>query len=208
VKFRFIEETNWVPQVGVFPLLEVPSGSSRENLGTGHLQGFLPVWLQKSWGDWTAYGGGGYGINSFAGHRNWNLWAACCKKQVLTNVLIGAEVYHQTQLQVDFPNRRHRVQYRHGHRFQRPASFAVSAGRSIDGPTISMLRCPTNSRLIQFVPVREQAGGGCGQMDPTAGSAFGLARGGHDAGSQADGAVASALVGRKRWKPRFQCGQC
>jgi hypothetical protein len=37
--------------------------------------------------------------------------------------------------------------------------------------------------------------------DPTAGSAFGLARGGHDAGSQADGAVASALVGRNDGSP-------
>jgi hypothetical protein len=29
------------------------------------VQAFLPVWLQKSFGDWTIYGGGGYGLNSY-----------------------------------------------------------------------------------------------------------------------------------------------
>ena len=39
VKFRFIQETNWLPQVGVFPLLEVPTGQrpgeSRHGPSTG-----------------------------------------------------------------------------------------------------------------------------------------------------------------------------
>jgi hypothetical protein len=102
VKFRFIQETNDLPQVGVFPLLEAPTGSAADNLGNGHWQAFLPVWLQKSWGSWTAYGGGGYGINSFSGKGNWGFVGAVLQKQILTNVLIGAEVYHQTG--ADFPN--------------------------------------------------------------------------------------------------------
>ena len=136
VKFRFIQETNWLPQVGVFPLLEVPTGSSRENLGTGHLQGFVPVWLQKSWGDWTAYGGGGYGINSFDGRRNWEFVGGVLQKQVLTNVLIGAEVYHQTQLQVDFPNVGTAFNIGTVIDFSDQHHLLLSAGRSIDGPTI------------------------------------------------------------------------
>jgi len=104
VKFRFIQETNYLPQVGIFPLLEVPTGSAEDNLGTGHLQAFLPVWLQKSWESWTVYGGVGYGINSFSGNQNWGFVGAVLQKQVLPNVLLGAEVYHQTILQTDFPN--------------------------------------------------------------------------------------------------------
>jgi len=38
------------------------------------------------------------------GHGNWGFVGGVLQKQVLTNVLIGAEVYHQTSLQVDFPN--------------------------------------------------------------------------------------------------------
>ena len=50
-----------MPQVGIFPLLEVPT-AAQEGLGNGHATAFLPLWLQKSWGKWTVYGGGGYGI--------------------------------------------------------------------------------------------------------------------------------------------------
>ncbi len=103
-KYRFIDETNELPQVGVFPLLELPTGRAHDNLGNGHLQAFLPVWLQKSWGSWTAYGGGGYGINSFSGAQNWGFVGAVLQKQVLRSLAIGAEVYHQTLYQADFPN--------------------------------------------------------------------------------------------------------
>ena len=75
-KYRFIQETNGLPQVGIFPLLELPTGSEHNNLGNGHMQAFLPLWLQKSWGSWTAYGGGGYGINSLSGHENWGFVGA------------------------------------------------------------------------------------------------------------------------------------
>jgi hypothetical protein len=68
VKFRFLQETEYLPEMGVFPLLEVPTGKESDGLGSGHLQAFLPLWLQKDFGDWTVYGGGGYGINPGAGN--------------------------------------------------------------------------------------------------------------------------------------------
>ena len=136
IKFRFIEETNWVPQVGVFPLVELPTGSRQANLGTGHTQAFLPVWLQKSWGTWTAYGGGGYGVNSFSGHKNWTFIGGVLEKQVLTNVLIGAEVYHQSALQVDFPNTGTAFNIGTVIDLSDEHHLLFSAGRSIDGPTV------------------------------------------------------------------------
>jgi hypothetical protein len=134
VKFRFLQETARMPQLGTFPLLEVPTGSAKDNLGNGRAQAFLPLWAQKSWGSWTAYGGGGYGINSGAGNQDWRFAGAVLQCQALTNVLIGLEVYHQTPLQIggpgdtafnlgaviDFSERQH---------------LLLSAGRSIDGPT-------------------------------------------------------------------------
>lgn len=133
VKYRFIQETKYMPQVGFCPLLEVSTGSAKDNLGNGSPQEFLPLWLQKSWGSWTAYGGGGYGINSGAGNQNWKFAGAVLQKQVLTNVLVGAEIYHQTAMQtsgsdntafnigtvVDLNSRHH---------------LLFSVGRSIDGP--------------------------------------------------------------------------
>ena len=134
VKFRFIQETNWLPQVGIFPLLEAPTGSASDNLGTGHWQAFLPVWLQKSWGSWTAYGGGGYGINAFSGHGNWGFVGAVLQKQVLPNVLIGAEIYHQTLAQPDFPNNGTAFNLGTVIDFNEHHHLLLSAGRSIHGP--------------------------------------------------------------------------
>ncbi len=134
-KYRFIQETNGWPQVGIFPLLEMPAGSATDNLGNGHLQAFLPLWVQKSWGDWTVYGGGGYGINSFSGSQNWGFAGAVLQKQVLTNVLIGVEVYHQTDLETDFPNVGTAFNIGTVIDFTEQHHLLFSAGRSLHGPT-------------------------------------------------------------------------
>ncbi len=133
-KYRFVQETNGWPQIGVFPLLELPTGSGREALGNGHAQAFLPVWAQKSWGSWTAYGGGGYGLNSFSGHDNWGFAGAVLQKQVLTNVLIGVEIYHQTLYETDFPNSDTSFNIGTVIDFTENHHLLFSAGRSFDGP--------------------------------------------------------------------------
>jgi hypothetical protein len=134
VKFRFVEETNYLPQVGIFPLLEVPTGSRSDNLGNGHWQAFLPVWLQKSWGSWTAYGGAGYGVNAFNGHGNWGFVGGVLQKQVTHNIAVGAEIYHQTAAQVDFPNTGTAFNIGTVIDFNDNHHLLFSVGRSIDGP--------------------------------------------------------------------------
>ena len=134
VKFRFIQETNAMPQVGIFPLLDVPAGSAANNLGNGHLQLFLPLWLQKSWGSWTAYGGGGYGINSLSGNHNWEYAGGVLQKKVLPNLAIGVEVYHQTTYQTDFPNLGTAFNLGAVLDLSEQHHLLFSAGRSIDGP--------------------------------------------------------------------------
>lgn len=134
VKCRFVQKTNGWPQIGIFPLLELPTGSASDNLGNGHSQAFLPLWVQKSWGSWTAYGGAGYGLNSFSSHDNWGFVGGVLQKQVLPNLAIGAEVYHQTLAEPDFPNE--------GTAFNTATvldpseqhHLLFSAGRSLDGP--------------------------------------------------------------------------
>ena len=134
VKFRFLQETERWPQVGIFPLLEIPTGSKSAGLGSGHVQAFLPVWLQKSFGDWTIYGGGGYGLNPGAGNEDYGYGGVVVQRQVTKKVLLGAEIYHRTTLTtggradtafnlgtvIDFTEHQH---------------LLFSAGRSLDGPT-------------------------------------------------------------------------
>ena len=63
-KFRFIDEGERRPQVGTFPLILLPTGSAARGLGSGKVRAFLPLWVQKSFGPWTTYGGGGVAIAS------------------------------------------------------------------------------------------------------------------------------------------------
>lgn len=97
-KYRFIKpgEDDWWPQVGVFPLLEISSGDADRGLGTGHMREFLPVWLQKDFGDWTTYGGGGYWINPGAGNRNYWFVGWLLQRKITDDLALGGEIFHQT----------------------------------------------------------------------------------------------------------------
>ena len=95
-KYRFLAEADGRPEVGVFPLVELPTGDATRGLGSGHTEAFLPVWLQKTFGAWTTYGGGGYWINPGAGNRNWWFTGWLIQKKVWPNLTVGAEVFHET----------------------------------------------------------------------------------------------------------------
>ena len=47
IKYRFTEETDDIPQIGVFPLVEIPTGDVNMQLGAGKTQVYFPVWIRK-----------------------------------------------------------------------------------------------------------------------------------------------------------------
>jgi hypothetical protein len=94
VKYRFLRETDYCPQVGIFPLVEMPFGDSSLGLGAGHTAAFLPVWFQKSFGKWTTYAGGGYWFNkTAAGDKDY--WQAGWELQrdISKGLTFGAEIF-------------------------------------------------------------------------------------------------------------------
>jgi hypothetical protein len=94
VKIRFIQESKYVPQVGIFPLCEIPLGNPDRDLGNGSVQYFLPLWIQKSFGEkWQTYGGYGYGLNPGKHDENWNYLGWQAQYQVTGKVSVGAELY-------------------------------------------------------------------------------------------------------------------
>jgi len=48
LKYRFIQETDYRPMVGVFPQLEIPTGDANRGLGNGRAWGKFPLWLFPS----------------------------------------------------------------------------------------------------------------------------------------------------------------
>ena len=99
-KFRFINENEWVPMVGTFPQFELPSGSEPKGLGTGHLHVLIPLWLQKRFGPWTTYGGGGYWRNPGLGNRDYWYIGWLIQRRLSDLAALGTEVFYTTPDQV------------------------------------------------------------------------------------------------------------
>jgi len=74
----------------------LPTGNAERNLGTGSTHAFLPLWLQKDFGKWTTYGGGGYWINPGPGNKNYWFVGWVLQRQVTDSLAIGGEIFHQT----------------------------------------------------------------------------------------------------------------
>ena len=97
-KYRFITpgEDDWFPQVAFYPAVLVPTGNQKFGFSSGHVQYFLPLWLQKDFGLWTVYGGGGYWINPGAGNKNYGFTGVAVWRKIGEQLSIGAEIFHET----------------------------------------------------------------------------------------------------------------
>ncbi|MGD1044431.1 MAG: hypothetical protein ABR936_03760 [Bacteroidota bacterium] len=96
LKYRFVEETETVPQIGFFPLIEIPTGNENEQLGNGKTQAYLPLWIQKSWGKLTTYGGGGVWYNPGPDRKNWAFTGWEIQYDFSELITLGSEFYYQT----------------------------------------------------------------------------------------------------------------
>jgi hypothetical protein len=105
-KYRFITpgDNDWFPQVATFPIIEVPVGNQKLGFNTGHAQVFLPIWLQKDFGQWTTYGGGGYWINPGIGNKNYVFVGAALWRKVTDQFNLGIEIFHQTSSAAGLPD--------------------------------------------------------------------------------------------------------
>jgi hypothetical protein len=133
VKYRFIQESDWRPMVGAFPIVDLPTGRRSKGLGSGHVKTFLPIWFQKSWGPWTSYGGSGYWINPGSENKNYWFFGWQAQRELSKSITLGAEVFYNTPIEkgeggrtgfnvgtiVNFTDEHH---------------FLFSAGRDIHGP--------------------------------------------------------------------------
>lgn len=92
VKYRFIEEDEdgWRPQVAFFPSVSIPIGPANDGAPVTEL---LPIWMQKSLGDWTLFGGGGYTNNPGPGNRGFANFGVAVQRQVAANLALGVEFF-------------------------------------------------------------------------------------------------------------------
>jgi len=132
IKYRFLEETDSRPQVGVFPLAELATGSSARGLGNGRTWYRLPVWAQKSWGPWTIDAGGGAALNSAPGQRDYGFAGWLVQRDFGKHLTLGAELFRQGADTTD--DRGFTLANLGGYlKFTDDFNLLFSAGRSISG---------------------------------------------------------------------------
>lgn len=92
-KYKFLtqEQAGW--DVAVFPRVFLPSASSQ--LGDHHAQVSLPFWVERDWGRWSSFGGGGCVLNRTRDTQNFCFAGWALTREVLEGLRLGVEVYHQ-----------------------------------------------------------------------------------------------------------------
>lgn len=94
-KYRFLEESeDGLPQVTFAPGVTLPLNGEPGAKAPKYL---LPIWMQKSFGEWTTFGGGGYNINPGSDCRDFWSFGAAMVRQIVPNFALGAEVFGQTR---------------------------------------------------------------------------------------------------------------
>ncbi len=95
-KIRFFQAAKGTLQVATFPAIDFPTGSVQRGLGSGETRFFLPVWIQKSMGEWTVFGGAGFWRNPGAGNRDFWFSGIVAQRQMTKNFALGGEIYNTT----------------------------------------------------------------------------------------------------------------
>jgi len=93
-KYRFAHQAQFGWDIAIFPRIFLPAASA--SLGEHHSSLLLPLWLQRDWGQWSTFGGGGCEINHGGGSDNFCLIGWTLVRQVLPRLQLGAELVHQT----------------------------------------------------------------------------------------------------------------
>jgi hypothetical protein len=96
IKYRFVQETKHRPMIGTFTMIELPTGNYDRGLGVGKTWFKLPLWLQKSWGPWTTYGGGGETVISgkVEGYRNFPFAGWLLQRDLGKKLTLGTEAFY------------------------------------------------------------------------------------------------------------------
>jgi hypothetical protein len=80
--------------IGTFVMFEIPTGSAPRGLGVGRTWYKLPIWVQKSSGPWTTYGGGGVTVVNAPGYRHYPFAGWLVQRDLGKKVTLGSEIFY------------------------------------------------------------------------------------------------------------------
>lgn len=100
-KVRFLHDDRTGFEMGLFPMAELPTGRASRGLGNGRTWFRIPLWIEKRWGPWTTYGGGGYTVNHAPGQRDYPFGGWLLQRDLGERLTLGAEIFAQGAGAVD-----------------------------------------------------------------------------------------------------------
>jgi Putative MetA-pathway of phenol degradation len=100
-KWRLLRETNWLPEIAIYPAVELPTGDASRGLGNGRVWFRLPLWLGKNFGEWSTYGGGGAVVNTAFGQRDYAYGGWQFQRSLGKRFTLGGEIFAQGRPDAD-----------------------------------------------------------------------------------------------------------
>ena len=96
VKYRFFNRPDSGWSAAVYPTLDLPTGDAGRGLGNGRAQLLLPLWVQRSSGDWSWDAGIARLINRAPEARNSWFAGLLARRALGERLSLGAETYRRT----------------------------------------------------------------------------------------------------------------
>lgn len=93
-KYRFLHQDDVGWDVAIFP--RVFLSSPTRNVGDRHTSLLLPIWLERDWGKWSTFGGGGCTLNHSRYSRDFCTIGWALTRQVTSGLRFGAEIVHRS----------------------------------------------------------------------------------------------------------------
>ena len=95
VKYRFIHETETIPQIAFYPKVTLPAGDKNQGTGLGGTTTSFPFWFLKSLGTWRLSGGGGYTWTQASHTFSFPFGGLLVQREVMKDITLGGEFYGQ-----------------------------------------------------------------------------------------------------------------
>lgn len=92
-KYRLYHDQAQGLSIAAFPGITLPTGTN--GMSAGKVTALLPIWVQKDFGAWSVFGGGGFAINPGAGNRNYWTGGLAVTRSFGESLLIGVEADRQ-----------------------------------------------------------------------------------------------------------------
>ncbi len=103
VKYRFLGGRGDGWSAAVYPTLDLPTGDAARSLGNGRPQLLLPLWLQRSSGDWTWDAGIARLMNRAPDARDSWFSGVLARRAFGERLSLGAELYRRTSTAIREP---------------------------------------------------------------------------------------------------------